>query len=113
MAKGGKRPGSGRPKGAVAESTIIKRQASQRYSELVCQIAEDLFAAQKELALGVTVQEPDKDGGLRVYTKPPCSRTLTDMLDRAVTGKPMQSVELAGKDGADIPVVIRHEYAKP
>lgn len=110
MAKGGKRPGSGRPKGAVAESTIIKRLASQRYSELVSEIAEDLFKAQKELALGVTVQEPDKDGGLRVYTKPPCSRTLTDMLDRAVTGRPAQALEHSGS--LDTVVKVVHEYSK-
>ena len=108
MPRGGPRPGSGRPKGSVAPATLIKQAADRLYRQKVAEMAEDLFKAQKELALGVWVEQPDQDGGVRVYKKPPDSRTITDMLDRAVTGKPAQAVDVTS--GGE-PIQIKHVFA--
>lgn len=106
--RGGKRPGAGRPQGALDKSTKLKHQAARAYRERVVKIGNELFEAQKDLALGVWVM--DEKNERRVYQKPPDGRVIQDMLDRAITGRPAATLEL---DDAIENVTIRHVFTTP
>lgn len=51
-------------------------------------LIENMFA----LADGVTVQEATPDGGVRVYTRPPCRQSNEYLLNR-IMGKPTERLE--------------------
>ncbi len=53
--RGGYRPNSGRPKGAVDPTTAKKNKAEKQFKRWVYKDSRDFYLAQKKLALGVTV----------------------------------------------------------
>lgn len=83
MAKGGKRPGSGRPKGVKDPQTYVKEQARAILINMVQQHIEPIVNAMIDKALTGDI---------------PAAREL---LDRA-WGKPKQELEMTGKDGKDL-----------
>ncbi len=83
MARGGKREGAGRPKGAVSKATADIREAAQQYSDQALQVL-------------VTVATKGESEAARVAA-------ANAILDRA-HGKPKQSVETSGPDGSPIQV---------
>ena len=52
MAKGGKQPGAGRPKGAKNKTTLEKQAVQDAFNQRVMNAADKLFDAQIMLALG-------------------------------------------------------------
>lgn len=88
--RGGPRPGSGRPrKTEVHEAPIAA--AERRIGDHLPEVIDSLL----ELALGVTVEEPDGNGGVRVYRRPPNYRACSYLIDR-VMGKPTDKREVTG-----------------
>lgn len=83
MAKGGARPGAGRPKGSVAkstlEATVLKAKLIAAYSEKADEINEALVAK------ALTGDVP----------------AIKEIHDRAY-GKAPQAVEMTGKDGESL-----------
>lgn len=50
--RGGVRPNSGRPVGTLADKTIEKRRANEVFNQRVRKVADKLFVAQSQIALG-------------------------------------------------------------
>lgn len=129
--KGGKQPGSGRPKGKLNKKTLDAMAVKKEYQDKIRKQADRLFNAQMNLAEGVTMLfrvKKDKkgndskpelvtsqdeisqfieecggyDGTMNdntyyfLTTKVPDSRTITDMLDRAL-GKPDATLDVTSK----------------
>lgn len=86
MAKGGKRAGAGRPKGAVAKATADIREAAQQYSEQALQVLVNVATAGESEAARVAAANA--------------------ILDRA-HGKPKQSVDVEGDIKATINRIVR------
>lgn len=83
MALGGKREGAGRKKGHLASHTIKAMEQRAHAIAMVDAELEAIFRPQIEKAI---------KGDTSAFTA---------VLDRA-WGKPLQSVEMAGKDGKDL-----------
>lgn len=84
---GGARPGAGRkPKAEKFENVITK--ADKRIAANLVRYIENLEA----LADGVTVQEVDKDGNERIYTRAP-DRQANEYLLNRIMGKPTERHE--------------------
>lgn len=131
--KGGAKPGAGRPKGRMNQSTLDAMAVKKKYQDRIRKSADRLFNAQMNLAEGSTllfrIEKDDKGKNMKpqqvtdqneimqfidecggyegtmngdtyyfVTTKLPDSRTITDMLDRAM-GKPDATLDLSNKDG--------------
>ena len=84
MARGGKRDGAGRPKGAVNKATADIREAAQEYTE-------------QALAVLVEVMTTGDSAAARVAA-------ANSVLDRA-HGKPGQSMQLDANVNASVTVV--------
>lgn len=83
--RGGKRPGAGRPKGAVDRATAEQKAT-----------LEELARAHTETALGVLVQVAQKSDSDAARVS-----AATIILDRGY-GKARQAIEHTGKDGGPI-----------
>lgn len=83
MARGGKRPGAGRPKGVPNKATRPMREAAREYTE------------QALLTLAEIMKDEDQTGPARVAA-------ANALLDRGY-GKPAQPIDGDGEGGA-IPV---------
>lgn len=97
---GGAREGAGRkPTAQKFESkvAIAERKIANRMPELV----ENMLT----LARGVTVQETDKEGNERTYTKPPDYKANEYLLNR-IMGKPTERVESSGPGGGAIVITL-------
>jgi hypothetical protein len=85
MARGGKRDGAGRPKGAVNKATADIREAAQEYSAQALQVLVKVATAGESEAARVAAANA--------------------ILDRA-HGKPRQAVDVDGQLDATLTVVI-------
>lgn len=129
--KGGKQPGSGRPKGRLNKTTLDAMAVKKAYQDKIRMNADRLFNAQMNLAEGATmlfcVKKDKKGNSLKpelvtnadeiskfieecggydgkmngdtyyfLTTKMPDSRTISDMLDRAM-GKPDATLDVTSK----------------
>lgn len=82
--RGGKRPGSGRPKGAVNKATADVRALAQKYTHAaMAELARLAASAESEAARVAAIKE---------------------LLDRGY-GRSMQPTELSGPDGGPIRIV--------
>lgn len=54
MAKGGRRPGSGRPTGSLNKTTLEKKKVEEAFTQRVLTAVDRLFNAQLALAEGIT-----------------------------------------------------------
>jgi hypothetical protein len=88
MARGGARPGAGRPPKAVIAETPI-RQAERKIRDRLPWIVDRLF----ELAEGVRVESTGITGEPTVYQKPPDRGACEYLMDR-IMGKPAQPVDV-------------------
>jgi hypothetical protein len=105
---GGPRPNSGRP---LKETTLEKREFERAVHGLLAPELPRLIANLLKLADGVTVQEKDKDGTLDVFTQPPDREANKYLLDRLL-GKPRESIEHSGSEGAPIPLSVEHAITR-
>lgn len=83
MARGGKRDGAGRPKGALTRATASIREAAQEYTQEALEVLAEVMRRGDSAAARVAA--------------------ANSILDRG-HGKPKQSVEASGPDGGPIPV---------
>ena len=117
----------GRPKGGKNHRTIYKENAARIASEMILKELEPMINAQIAHAKGidhfflrdprtkefVQVTEPstiqaalnkgEKDSYYWIRTKDPNVQAFTDLMNRAL-GKPIDSIEVAGKSGGPIKV---------
>lgn len=101
--------------GSISENpTDKKRRGRPRKDELYgghIRAAEDQIANQlprfidnlMRLADGVTVQEEDANGQVRIYSRPP-DRASNEYLVNRIMGKPTETREISGPDGEAIPI---------
>lgn len=93
MTKGGKRTGSGRPKGMKNKKTLEIEEARAILRKMVFQDLEPITRAQLELAKGLWYEDPVKG---RVYqTKP--DKAVADLLLAHAIGKPREEIEHSGE----------------
>ncbi len=89
---GGARPGAGRkPKDEKFKVPIAKaeKKIADRLPWLIDQAME--------LAEGVVVQERDREGGLRIYQRPPDMKAIAYLVDR-IMGKATERKEITSLD---------------
>ncbi len=98
---GGARPGAGRKRKRDKNGTAIE-QAERRIRDRLPEVIDAMF----DLALGVTVEEVDDAGGVRVYRRPPNQKAAAYLIDR-IMGKPTERQEQEHAGG----LAIRIEYA--
>lgn len=87
MSSGGPRKGAGRKRKSVKHATAIE-QAETRIRDRLPEIIGLMF----ELAAGVTVQTPNEDGTVEVYTEKPDLRACMYLTDR-IMGRPDMRVK--------------------
>lgn len=95
MQHGGKRPGAGKPKGSISKKTKEKRLQEAMAREHIVKYYlsrwEEFERTAAMLALG-EIQVVEINGKkLRVYSKPPDSKMLQDVIE-TVIGRPKQEV---------------------
>lgn len=102
---GGARPGAGRKPLAEKYAPAISKAEAQIAASLTRKKdgLPGIIDRMMELAHGVTVQEPDGEGGVRVYTKPPDFKACQYLIDR-ILGKPTQRNEVTGENGEPIKI---------
>lgn len=74
-------------------------------SELLTSFLPECLANIKRLADGVKVKKTNSKGREFVYERPPNLRANMYLIDRLLGG-PRRSIELSGKDGGAIPIMI-------
>src|SRR5690242_360996 len=85
---GGARPGAGRkPKDEKFKIPIAK--AEKKIADKLPWLIDQAM----ELAEGVVVQERDKEGGLRIYQRPPDMKAIAYLVDR-IMGKATERKEI-------------------
>ena len=92
MARGGARPGAGKPKGHKAKNTLAAEAARARLIERIHANMDKVFDAWLSTALGFQLEKAGPDGTTKTYAVPPNPNAIRDMLDRAM-GKPVQPVD--------------------
>jgi len=94
---GGKRPGSGRPKGSQNKKTIEEKMALAELRKKVLEEWEDLISKKIELAKGIYVIKPIKIKGkvvdVKVYQKEPDGQAL-EYLFSMVVGRPLDKLQV-------------------
>lgn len=97
---GGARPGAGRPRKREKHAGAVTR-AEKQIADRLPGVVERML----ELADGVTVQETDGNGAVRVYTRPPDRAACQYLIDR-ILGRPRERQEIGGVNGA--PIAVEH-----
>ncbi len=85
--RGGARAGAGRKSKQDKHKLAINR-AEKQIKDRLPDLIDNLF----ELAEGVEVQEVDKDGKTRIYSRPP-DRQANEYLINRIMGKPVERTE--------------------
>lgn len=94
MAKGGKQPGAGRPKGSVSKSTALALAMREKLVERVNKEFKPLIDAKLDLALGYYEAFTNDQGDVvRAYRKPPDNMAIQYLLNQAI-GKPKETMDL-------------------
>ncbi len=125
MARGGKRPGSGRPKGSLNHATLEVAAVLAAFQQQVCLAMEPMTKAQIRHAQGVDYMVLRKrdgtyaratdekqieaacavgDQAFNIFTQAPNTQAFTALTDRAF-GKPVERTEVGGPDGG--PVIFK------
>jgi hypothetical protein len=130
---GGKRAGAGKPKGHKAKSTIAKEVAREALRQIVLQRMESLLSAQiahaeglkylvarhkttgkfakltEELMTAIAAGQNPEYEAIEVWSKDPSVQAFTDLMNRAID-KPADHVEMSGKDGGPLEIVVRKPW---
>jgi hypothetical protein len=133
MARGGKRPGAGRPKGTKDPHTKSRQLVEEEYRAFMLRERKALWLAQLARALGSFVVMQARDDG--TYTRVTSPRLIEQLMaqpegrayyieaqapdtqlvkeiNNRTMGVPTQPHELAGADGAPLSVTIVHQELK-
>jgi hypothetical protein len=123
MARGGKRPGSGRPKGYKSPKTIEKEAARELTRQIITRSLEPMIQAQIANAIGIGhLYTRDKSGKFTkittqagvdellakgregenywIFIKDPSTQAFTDLVNRAID-KPKEQVQEIQTVGVD------------
>lgn len=134
MARGGRRPGSGKPKGYKHQKTLEKEAALTMMRQMVIAELGPMVNAQLEHAKGVgymLLRRPDgtfaratdakqidaacaalgPDVAKMIFTQAPNVQAFTALTDRTF-GKPPERVELTGSEGQPLEIVIKKPWAE-
>ena len=98
MARGGLRPGAGRPKGTANRHTVEREQAVREAAEMIGQVIPDAFEGDAHAYLMAVYKNPTLDVELRVAAARAAIRYEKPALS---------SVEASGKGGGPIAVDVR------
>lgn len=79
----------GRPK---APHTLLSEKMKAKYVERASKMADELFDAQVDLALGHFTEQDSESGSIKVYKKSPDGSAIKDILDRS-QGKAKEVLE--------------------
>lgn len=130
MPRGGKRPGAGKPKGYKHQHTLEKEAQLELLRQRVLARSEQLWNAQMEHACGVSymvlrasdgtfaraTDEKQIDAAcaagataFRIFTQAPNTQAFTDLMNRTF-GKPPERVEMTGKDGEPLQIVVKKPW---
>lgn len=94
---------SGNPKGRPAKADKFARPVARAEKQIVDALPQ-IVDAQIALALGVMVQEVDKESGaLIVYQRPPDAKAGQYLIDR-ILGKTTERHEISGPDTGPIQI---------
>lgn len=98
MAKGGKQPGAGRPKGTLSPKNLEIAKAREYLTQRVVSELEPMISSHIELAKGIWMEELDPTTGerRRVYKKAPDTRAAEYLVDQAI-GKASQAIDVTSK----------------
>ena len=121
MQNGGRRPGSGRPKGSKSTKPLEKAAAREYVRQVVTEQLDSLPAAQIDNAVGIrhlmmsdpkngkfervtgNAEQLDKaleaDTAFWIYTRDPNVLAFTDLMNRALD-KPAEHLQIAGQSVA-------------
>jgi len=100
---GGARVGAGRPKKSEKYAGAVAK-AEKRLADKLPQVADALL----ELALGVVVEELDKDSGERlVFAKAPDRAACEAVLNR-IMGKPTERLEAQNDVSGALKIVVEY-----
>ena len=103
---GGRRPGSGRPKGSKATHTLKSEEIRKYLVERIAEQMEPLINTQLDLALGLYYEETDKDGVKRIYQQKPSKEAARYLLDQAI-GKSKDMIETSTAPSFDLITLLR------
>lgn len=105
---GGARPGSGRPKGVPDKYTLLRARMNNKMIEHIGKKLLAILDKSWELADGVYIQVPGKDGKpTKVYKRAPDGPTIKFLIEK-LTGKAVQPIEGTGDTGAFIIKVVNY-----
>lgn len=91
--RGGKRPGAGRPKGSINKDNGTRLALKRKWLGRVNKIADKIFDAHEDSALGHYREVQTPDGKVKVYKKPPNPMSLEWMMEH-IWGKAPQKLEI-------------------
>lgn len=132
MPRGGKRPNSGKKKGAKNAATISKEQAREAFRVVVQQHMSDLLSAQISNAKGINylvVREKASGKFLRVgqgraetlkpeeeiveiWEKDPSVQAFSDLMNRTLDKPKEQEQDINLRGQVDIVEVLRQRHAR-
>lgn len=117
MARGGPRPGSGRPKGAVSTATRLQMEMKEALVKYVHENFTPFLEAQGDLALGSLLADHpvfDENTGkmvkAKIYKDKPDGSSLRYLMDQTV-GKAKETIEHTGEVRGIIQIVRELEEA--
>lgn len=90
----------GRPHGSENEKTKLRRSMNEQWLKNTCGIADRLFVAQLDLALGVYTVKTTPNGQERIYQRPPDGKAIQWMLEQ-IWGKAPRSIEIETEEKAE------------
>lgn len=94
--RGGRREGAGRPPGSMNKDNGTRLALKRKWLERINLIADKIFDAHEDSALGHFQQVMGQDGKVRVYKKPPNPMSLEWMMEH-IWGRAPQKLELEGE----------------
>lgn len=106
---GGKRPGAGRKPGTLNAETFKRLDLKKRWLARVAKVADKIFDAHLDSALGHFKEVKTPDGGVKVYKTSPNSGDL-QWLQEHIWGKANQPLDLTsqGEKITGINYIIPH-----
>lgn len=93
MSRGGRRHGSGRPRGSKAPRTVMVEQVRQELISQILDYWQPLIQTKIRLALGdYYIEKINNKGQKLVYRVKPDGKSINDLIEYVV-GKPQQTID--------------------
>ena len=102
MAQGGRREGAGRKKGS---KTLLAEKMREKLVERVNKEFTPIINGQIEKAKGIYYEKITSEGDIKIYKKEPDNKAAEYLLNQSI-GRPKETMELSGKDGEPIAILL-------